>query len=71
MSATLVKPKAMGAKKITYDEITVEIAALNNVTPEERTELLIFIRDFKQELSQSVIQSCPVHLRHLITASVI
>lgn len=62
----------MSGRKITYDEIQLEILARQDLSPEDRTEVLLFIRSFKQELSDRVVQEfIPKHLHSKLNVRVV
>lgn len=54
------------ARMITYDEITLEVEARHDLSPEQRQEVLEFIRDFRAEVADDVMERIPEHMRSLI-----
>lgn len=62
----------MSGRKITYDEIQLEIEARHDLSPEDRKEVLLFIRSFRQELSDRVVEEfIPKHLHAKLNVRVV
>ena len=61
----------MSGRKITYDEIQIEILARHDLTAEQRHEMLAFIRDFKQTVIPELLEkSIPDHIKPMMTVKV-
>jgi len=61
----------MSGRKITYDEIQIEILARQDLNAEQRHELLVFIRDFKQTVIPELLEkSISDRIRPLMTIKV-
>jgi len=61
----------MSGRKITYDEIQIEILARQDLNAEERHELLAFIRDFKQTVIPELLEkSIPEKIKPMMTIKV-
>jgi hypothetical protein len=60
----------MSGRTVTYDEIQMEILCMHNLTAQERHEMLAFIRDFKQSVSQEFMARVPERLRQKVEVRV-
>ncbi len=61
----------MSGRTITYEEIQIEIMARHDLTSEQRHELLVFIRDFRDRVApQLLAKAMPDHMRSWATIRV-
>lgn len=61
----------MSGRAITFDEIHLEIMTSPNLSAEQRHELLIFIRDFRDTVApQLLAKVMPEHMREWATIRV-
>lgn len=60
----------MSGRKITYDEIVLEVMARSDLTDEQRREVLLFLRDFRANVSSQLMASFPEEIRDMVTIHV-
>lgn len=58
------------ARKVTYDQIHFDVMVCHDISEEQRIEILLFIREFKQKVSAIIKEEIPHELTETVTINV-